>query len=362
MALAAALAVQRGRTEAEYRRLIAAGDAALAAGRTYPAIEAFSGALAFRPGSMVAYLRRGEAYLQQGSLDAAARDLATAAQLDPHATQPFERLGDVAMARGDHARASDWYTQAAERDTTSAALHYRAGHTRYLSRDVGRAVEPLRRAISLSPGDGGMHYALGLALRDSGDLEGARHELERAVDLAPALLPAREALAGILHEAGDTAEHLRQLEALAGIESTVERHISVAVAASEAGRTDRAVLALGSANDLGASDPRIPVALARVWLADAEGKKDRSSLRKAAEALAHTAANPATSELLALRGRLAFLSGQTGEAVRLLERAVDERPVWPEAFRYQADALRAARRAEDAERALARYEKIKERP
>ncbi|MBA3949476.1 MAG: hypothetical protein H0X44_05955, partial [Acidobacteria bacterium] len=103
MALGAVLAVQRVRTEAEYRRLIAAGDAALADGRIYPAIEAFSGALAFRPGSMVAYLRRGEAYLRQESLDAAARDLATAAQLDPHATQPLERLGDVALARGDHA-------------------------------------------------------------------------------------------------------------------------------------------------------------------------------------------------------------------------------------------------------------------
>ena len=358
MALAAVLAVQRGRTEAEYRRLIAAGDAALAEGRTYPAIEAFSGALAFRPGSMVAHLRRGEAYLQQESLGAAERDLATAAQLDPHATQPLERLGDVALTRGDHARAADWYTQAAERDTTSAALAYRAGYTRYLSREVARAVEPLRRAIALAPADGQMHYALGLALRDSGDIDGARASLQEAVERAPALLPAREALAGLLHRAGESTEHLRQLEALAGIESTVERHIAVALAAADAGRTDRAVLALGSANDLGASDPRIPVALGRVWLAEAAVKKDRSSLRKAAEALAHTSANPPTSEVMALRGRLAFLSGQTGEALRLLELAVAERPVWPEAFRYQADALRAARRTEEADAALARYDAL----
>lgn len=360
MALAAVLAVQRARTEAEYRRLIAEGDAALTDGRIYPAIEAFSGALAFRPGSMVAYLRRGEAYFRQESLDAAARDLATAAQLDPHATQPLERLGDVASARGDHARAADWYAQAADRDTTSAALAYRAGSSRYLSGQVARAIEPLRRAVSRAPDDGAMHYALGLALRDSGDIAGARASLERAVALAPALLPAREALAGLLHQAGDSAEHLRQLEALAGIDSSVERHVAVALAAAAAGRTDRAVLALGSANDLGSSDPRIPVALGRVWLADAEAKKDRSSLRKAAEALADTAAGTDTSEVLALRGRLAFLNGQTGEALRLLERAVRARPVWPEAFRYQADALRAARRAEDADAALAQYAKIKD--
>ncbi|MBA3949684.1 MAG: hypothetical protein H0X44_07045, partial [Acidobacteria bacterium] len=142
--------------------------------------------------------------------------------------------------------------------------------------------------------------------------------------------------------------------------STVERHIAVALAAAAAGRTDRAVLALGRANDLGASDPRIPVALGRVWLANAEAKNDRSSLRKAAEALADTSPNPQTSEVLGLLGRLAFLNGQMGEALRLLERAVEERPVWSEAFRYQADALRAAKRTEEADAALERYAKIKD--
>ncbi len=178
MALGAVLAVQRVRTEAEYRRLIAAGDAALAEGRIYPAIEAFSGALAFRPESMVAYLRRGEAYLRQESLDAAARDLATAAQIDPHATQPLERLGDVAMARGDHTRAADWYAQAADRDTTSAALTYRAGYNRYLSGDVARAIElhqgllPVYEGIFRTQGVILMKAALGLQGRPGGPVRG----------------------------------------------------------------------------------------------------------------------------------------------------------------------------------------------
>lgn len=358
LALAAVLAVQRGRTEAEYRRLIAAGDAALAGGRIYPAIEAFSGALALRPNSMVAYLRRGEAYQRQESLDTAARDLAMAAQLDPNATQPLERLGEVSMARHDFARAADWYAQAADRDTTSASLAYRSGYNRYRSGDVARAIEPLRRAVARAPDAGEMHYALGLALRDTGDTAGARASLERAVQLAPALMPAREALADLLRQAGDAPEHLRQLEALAGLDSSVERHVAVALAAADAGRTDRAVLALGAANDLGSSDPRIPIALGRVWLADAEVKGDRSSLRKAAEALGATTTAAPTSETLALHGRLAFLTGQIAEANRLLERAVAMRPVWPEALRYQAEALRAARRAEEADAALARYDAL----
>ena len=200
-----------------------------------------------------------------------------------------------------------------------------------------------------------MHYALGIALRDSGDPVRARASLETAVALAPALLAAREALAGLLGESGDQAEQLRQLEALTGLDPSVPRHIAVALAAADAGRTDRAVLALGSANDLSPNDPRLRLALGRVWLMDAERKNDRASLRKAAEALAHAATSPETSESLAVMGRLAHLTGARSDANRLLERAVEHRPVWPEAFRYQADALRAAGRTEDAEAAMAKY-------
>src|SRR5690606_37187174 len=116
LVITAGLAMQRARTEANYRALIDAGEAVLAGGRTHAAVEAFSGALAFRPASMAAHLRRGEAYQRQGALAAAERDLTMAAQLDPSATQPLERLAEVAAARGDHGRAADWYAKAADRD------------------------------------------------------------------------------------------------------------------------------------------------------------------------------------------------------------------------------------------------------
>jgi deoxyxylulose-5-phosphate synthase len=41
------------RREREFRRLIAVGDAALASGQTFDAIEAFSGALTLKPESIV---------------------------------------------------------------------------------------------------------------------------------------------------------------------------------------------------------------------------------------------------------------------------------------------------------------------
>ena len=73
------LAVYSVRQDREFQRLIAAGDAALAADRTFEAIEAFSGALTLKRESMLAYLKRGDAYRRQGELTAALRDLRQAA-------------------------------------------------------------------------------------------------------------------------------------------------------------------------------------------------------------------------------------------------------------------------------------------
>lgn len=355
VALGGVLAVQRGRTEAEYRRLIDEGNVALAEGRPYAAIEAFSAALVFRPDSMLAHLRRGEAYAQQESYDAAVRDLTRAAALDPNAPQPLERLGEVFGERGDFARAADWYSQAADRDVRSASLAYRAGYGRYRAGQVAQAVRPLQRAVEQAPDAAQMHHALGLALRDSGNATGAKASLERAVDLAPALLAAREALADMLGREGNTAEQLRHLEALAALDPGVSRHLAVAMAAARAGRTDRAVLALGSANEFDPGEPRLHLALGYVWMLDAERKGDRASLRKASEALRHAAGNAQSSEALAILGRLAYLHGSRGEAVRLLDRATRARPLWPEALQYQADALRSVGRTADADAALDKH-------
>jgi hypothetical protein len=65
LAAAGLTLVQRLGDERQYRALLAQGEQALDAGNAYGAIEAFSGALALRPDSMVAFYRRGEAYRVQ---------------------------------------------------------------------------------------------------------------------------------------------------------------------------------------------------------------------------------------------------------------------------------------------------------
>src|SRR5262249_33296074 len=88
------------REEREFRRLIAAGDTALAREQTYEAIEAFSGALALKHDSMLAYLKRGDSYRRRGEFSSALRDLRKASALDPTSTRALELLGDVNVAMG----------------------------------------------------------------------------------------------------------------------------------------------------------------------------------------------------------------------------------------------------------------------
>src|SRR5262245_27368097 len=72
VAVGATIAYQTLRREREYRALLARGDVALRADETFGAIEAYSGAIALRPDSMLPHLRRGETYLRRGELEAAA--------------------------------------------------------------------------------------------------------------------------------------------------------------------------------------------------------------------------------------------------------------------------------------------------
>src|SRR5262245_47469710 len=105
--IASALAYLSVDREREYRELIAQGETALQNSETFGAIEAYSGAIALRPDSMLAHLRRGETYRRRGDFDAAARDFRRAADLDSTATRPLDELGEVFYKR-------EWYGRAAE--------------------------------------------------------------------------------------------------------------------------------------------------------------------------------------------------------------------------------------------------------
>lgn len=346
------------RQEREFRRLVALGNEALDAERTSEAIEHFSGALAFKPGSMLAHLQRAETYRRRGDRDLAAalRDAREAHTLDPTAPQPIELLGDIHSAMSRYGEAIGFYTQYLQLDDRGTRVLYKLALAHVRSGRTSDAIEPLRRALELDDRSAEAHYLLGLALRHTGQVDDALRELNRAVALNGAMVPAREELAGVHLARGRTRDAVEQLEAVAALDPLPGRLVDVALALARSGQREAAVVTLVRAAEKHPGSPTVFAALGRVWLEKAVAEEDPAALRKAMVALEPLARRPdATSEVLALLGQAMLLSDQVTDAERTLQQAVTRQPVDPAAYRHLAEIARRRGRPEIARDAEARY-------
>lgn len=352
------------RREASYWQFVERGDDALARDDSYAAIEALSVAIQLKPGSMAAYLKRGEAYRRRNEFDAALRDLRQAADLDPLATHPRELLGDVQYARatahaqsapGLFVRAAERYREFVELDDRSARGHYKLGLASYRAGQVQVAIAALREAIHLDPRFAEAHYTLGVCLRAAGSREAALAELERAVQLSRALLGAREELADLYAELGRHEAGLPHLEALAALQPDAARARALGVGYARAGHLDRAVGQLSDAVQRYPDDAATYVAVGRVWLERAVRGGGRVELGKALQALERGVNNDSNSEALTLLGRALAMAGDLGRAEPVLEQATTRFPVDPDAFRFLADVAQRRGRPGVSQRALLDY-------
>lgn len=349
------------RQDREFQRLIAQGDAALAQGQTFEAIEAFSGALALKRDSMLPYLKRGDTYRRRGDLEAALRDLREAATLDPSAPRPVELLGDVKVGTGQYEEAAGHYRAFIALEDREPRIYYKLALALYRNGQAALAIDPLRRAVALNERLAEAHYLLGMCLRDRKQEADALRALTRAIEINGAFVAAREELADLHAQAGRSRQSIEQLEALAALEPMrPERLVAVGVAYSRVGRTEAAVLTLGRAAERFPESPVVYAALGRIWLEDAELRDDRIALSKAIEALEPAASGRASSsETLMLYGRALLLSGETVAAERALQEAVSRPPIDPIAFRYLADAASRLGHGDIARSALQRYDALR---
>ena len=307
---AAAVAYTAAARDREYRRLVAAGEAALASQQTSVAIEAFSGAIALKPDSMLAHLKRGETYRRHGDLKAAFRDLRAASSLDPSATRPLEQLGDVSLALQRPERAAERYAAYAQLDDRSPRVLYKLGLAYYRAGQPERARAPVSRALALDPQFAEAHYLSGLCLAAQRQPIEARKALERAIALQPALIPAREALAASYRAAGRHLDASEQLEALAALDRTrATRLIALGLEYEDARRTDLAVSTLGRAAERFPDNVEVYTALGEVWLRIAAEADDRVALGKALEALREAVVRGGSSHAIALYGRAQLRRG-----------------------------------------------------
>jgi tetratricopeptide (TPR) repeat protein len=326
--------------EREYRRLLADGEQAMLDDRPHAAVDAFSEALALRPGSMVGRYRRGEAFAALGRTDEALTDLTEARRLAPGSREPLEALGRLADQQGKPDEAASWYAEAASQLTVAdPKLLYALALARFRSGVPAAAIEPLNRALSRDPSMAEAHYLLGLAARDAGLYDESAAAFEQAIRLSPSLVSARAELAELFYERGRVADEVVVRRALAALDPSGDHYIDLALASLRAGRHDDAFAALAQAEGFDRADSRVALALGRVHLAEAERLGDPAAAKRALVALERALGGTARrSEGLALFGRALYLSGDLPGAVRILTDAVLTSPTDREAFGFLADA------------------------
>jgi tetratricopeptide (TPR) repeat protein len=358
-------AYQEAGRERDYRDAVRQGDTALLREEAVNAIEAYSGAIALRPDSMLAHLRRGETYLLQGDLEAAGRDFQEASALDPTATRPLERLGDVRYGQRRFARAVEFYEARLRLDDRSSSVTYKLALALYRAENFSAAIAALERLKALDDRMPAAFQLLGLCLLKKDRLDDAIQALEKAVSLGSDLIAARETLAEAYERAGRRAEQVEQLQALVSLErgDRIDRVIAVAEAQARMGHHEAAVLTLRDLLQRTTDHASVYAAVGRAWLRAAEANGDRAALGKAVGALGRAAASPDTgSGTLAAYARALAMSGQAEAAERTYLRAAQRFPVEPTAFREYAALAERHGRLEAARDALVRYHALAAEP
>jgi tetratricopeptide (TPR) repeat protein len=347
-------AVSRDR---DYRGQLARGDRALADDQTFDAIQAYSGAVAFRPDSVLARLRRGEAYQRSGDLEAAVHDFQAATDLDATAVRPREELGNALYQLQRFQEAAEAFEATLALDDRLARVNFKLALARYRSGALQAAIAVLTRSGPVNEMTAESYYLLGLCQRDAHRMADAQRAFEKAVALSPGLSAAREELADVYQARGKRADELDQLQVLAGLDPDhIERQVAFALAQARAGRTESAVATLGTAIDRAPDNPRVYEALGRVWLQNAEARDDGSALKKALEALDRLGADPrASSDALTLYGRALLRDGQIARAEQVLQEASTRYPLDPMSLAYYAAAAEQLNHLDAARQALIDY-------
>jgi tetratricopeptide (TPR) repeat protein len=357
-AIGAASAYEAVARQRDYRAHLTRGDNALRDDETFGAIEAYSGAIALRSDSMLAYLRRGDTYRRRGDrgdLDAAARDFRKAASLDPSATHPLEALGDVLYLLQRYGNAADAFAQCVRLDDRSARVSYKLALSRYRDGDIDSALTAVNQTVRLDDRMADAYYLLGICLREKRRTSDALPAFEKAVALSPGLIAAREELTDVLGALGRRGDELEQLQVLAGLDRDhVERQVAVGLAHARAGHWDLAVLTLGNALERNPDDPQLYRALGQVWFE--RPRDDRAFLSKAREALERVVSSPtASSEVLTLYGRALLQDGDVEAAEHTLQQATSRYPIEPAAFLLYASTAERQNHAAAARNALILY-------
>lgn len=167
----------------------------------------------------------------------------------------------------------------------------------------------------------------------------------------------REELIRLLLVLKRDTDAVHELEELASLEPTRADHlVDATLIYGRLGRTNLAVAELNRAAERDPGQPRVYLALGRIWLEGADVRHDRVSLNKALEALDRAVRAPAAgSEAFTLYGRALLFAGDQTGAQTAFEQALRKSPIDPEAYREMASLARRRGDLRLARDSLVRY-------
>jgi len=159
---------------------------------------------------VLAYSRRGHAYVDTHDLDRAMADFEAAIRLDPNFFDGYNGRGRVYHARGDDVRALGEYEIAIRLDPKSPWPHNNRGVAYFALGDTVRAIADYGEAIRLDPGIFWPHANRGEIHWRMGDLDHALADYEEVVRLEPKNAVGHNGLSLVYRGEGDNDRALAE--------------------------------------------------------------------------------------------------------------------------------------------------------
>jgi tetratricopeptide (TPR) repeat protein len=193
------------------------------------------------PDDAAALNNLGEAFLDQGQIDAAAESLRKALQIDPDSPEALNNLGRALDRKGDKPEAIECWLAAIRVKPDYARAHGNLANALHAS---GRWEEARRHFMDglRDPSDAVVRFNYGTALAERGAIDEAEKQLAGAVRLDPTLADAHLNLGNIQamrHQPAQAVVHFRN--ALRARPDFGRARLNLGIALMQSGRTAEAM-------------------------------------------------------------------------------------------------------------------------
>ena len=161
------------------------GNKYLQKGELKQAIADFNEAIKLDPKNPSAYINRGWTYSKQGNSEQALTDYNEAIKLDPKDAEAYTRRGRVYDEKGDSEKAIAEYTKAIALNSQYAWAYYSRGYAYFNKGNLDGAIADYTVVIKLNYGDVDIYYNRAVAYSKKGNLKPAIIDGEMFLNLAP---------------------------------------------------------------------------------------------------------------------------------------------------------------------------------